>query len=213
MEKTIWNEKSNTQETRYYNIKLETREASEENVQPVVVGHAAVFDTLSENLGGFQERISKTAFDGVLDNDVRAFFNHDPNYLLARSTSGTLRLGVDNKGLKYEFDVPDTTAGRDLLISMERGDVTQSSFAFTVEEDSWNIEEGRDIRTIEKVKRLFDVSPVSIPAYPDANDLAVAQRSLAIHKETELKKDEEVDLIRRNLLELNIKIIKNQRKK
>ena len=213
MEKTNWNNKDNPQEKRYYNISVEKRENNDEPTRAVVVGHAAVFDTLSENLGGFQERISPKAFDGVLDNDVRAFFNHDPNYLLARSTSGTLRLGVDSTGLKYEFDVPDTTVGRDLLISMERGDVTQSSFAFTVEEDSWNIENGQDIRTINKVKRLYDVSPVSIPAYPDANDLSVAQRSLAIHKETELKKDEEVDLIRRNLLELNIKIIKNKKQK
>lgn len=209
----IWDNTKNTMEKRYYNISVEQRESTETESEsaPVVVGHAAVFDTLSDNLGGFQERISPKAFDNVLDNDVRAFFNHDPNHLLARSTSGTLRLSVDDKGLRYEFDVPDTTSGRDLLVSMERGDVTQSSFAFTVEEDSWNIENGTDIRTIEKVKRLYDVSPVSIPAYPDANDLAVAQRSLAIHNETKQKKDEEIDLIRRNLLELNIKIKKSKR--
>ena len=145
-----------------------------------------------------------------MDNDVRAFFNHDPNHLLARTSSGTLKLSVDEKGLKYEFSVPDTSSGRDLLVSMDRGDITQSSFAFTVEDDSWEERDGIDIRTINKVKRLYDVSPVSIPAYPDANDLSVAQRSLAINKEQQTRKDEEKDLIRRNLLELNIKILKRK---
>ena len=204
----IWTNKSDM-EKRFYNIKLEKRSEGEKT-NPVVVGHAAVFDTLSEDLGGFQERISKNAFDDVLKNDVRAFFNHDPNHLLARTSSGTLKLSVDEKGLKYEFSVPDTSSGRDLLVSMERGDITQSSFAFTIDDDSWGKENGTDIRTINKVKRLYDVSPVSIPAYPGANDLAVAQRGLAIHNEHKQRKDEEIDLIKRNLLELKIKILKKK---
>lgn len=203
----------NNTEKRFYDITVEQREVAEtEDVTTTIVGHAAVFDKLSENLGGFQERINKNAFDDVLDNDVRAFFNHDPNHLLARSTSGTLRLSTDNEGLKYEFDVPDTTTGRDLLVSMKRGDITQSSFAFTVEDDSWEVENGMDVRTINKVKRLYDVSPVSIPAYPDANDLVVAQRGLAVHKEHEQKKDVETDLISRNLLELKLKIINKKKR-
>tara|TARA_R100000742_G_C4279648_1_gene104972 strand:+ start:4610 stop:5380 length:771 start_codon:yes stop_codon:yes gene_type:complete len=206
----IWNNMENTTEKRFFNISLEKRE-SQENQSTVVVGHAAVFNKLSENLGGFQERILPGAFDGVLKNDVRAFFNHDPNHLLARSSSGTLRLSVDDTGLRYEFDVPDTTSGRDLLVSLERGDITQSSFAFTVDADEWQKEEGIDVRSISKVKRLYDVSPVSIPAYPDANDLMVAKRSLAIQKEKQQKKDEEIDLISRNLLELKLKIIKKKK--
>lgn len=186
------------------------KRAKDGKSNPVIVGHAAVFNSLSEDLGGFQERIHKNAFDDVLDNDVRAFFNHDPNHLLARTSSGTLKLAVDEKGLKYEFSVPDTSSGRDLLVSMERGDISQSSFAFTIEDDSWDQEDGIDIRTINKVKRLYDVSPVSIPAYPGANDLAVAQRSLAINNETKQRKDEEIDLIKRNLLELNIEILKRK---
>ena len=200
---------SNTTEKRFYNIELEQREGTESAT--TIVGHAAVFNKLSENLGGFQERINKGAFDDVLGDDVRAFFNHDPNHLLARSSSGTLRLSTDEEGLRYEFDVPDTTSGRDLLVSMTRGDITQSSFAFTVEDDVWNQENGMNIRTIKKVKRLYDVSPVSIPAYPDADDLVVAQRSLAIHNEKQNKVDEEKDLISRNLLELKLKIIKKRK--
>ncbi len=199
----------NTTEKRFYNIELEQREGTESAT--TIVGHAAVFNKLSENLGGFQERINTGAFDDVLGDDVRAFFNHDPNHLLARSSSGTLRLSTDEEGLKYEFDVPDTTSGRDLLVSMKRGDITQSSFAFTVEDDSWESENGMNIRTIKKVKRLYDVSPVSIPAYPDADDLVVAQRGLAIHNETQNRVDEEKDLISRNLLELKLKIIKKRK--
>ena len=204
----IWTNE-NEMEKRFYGIKLEKRNDGDLTSQ-VVVGHAAVFEELSEDLGGFKERIHKNAFDDVLDNDVRAFFNHDPNHLLARVSSGTLKLSIDEKGLKYEFSVPDTSSGRDLLVSMERGDITQSSFAFTIDDDSWNKENGRDIRTINKVKRLYDVSPVSIPAYPGANDLAVAQRGLAIYNEKKQRKDEEIDLIMRNLLELKIKILKKK---
>ena len=205
----IWTNQSDM-EKRFYDIKLEKR-SKDGKSNPVIVGHAAVFNSLSEDLGGFQERIHKNAFDDVLDNDVRAFFNHDPNHLLARTSSGTLKLSVDEKGLKYEFSVPDTSSGRDLLVSMERGDISQSSFAFTIEDDKWDHENGMDIRTINKVKRLYDVSPVSIPAYPGADDLAVAQRSLAINNETKQRKDEEIDLIKRNLLELNIKILKRKK--
>jgi len=204
----IWTNK-NEMEKRFFGVKLEKR-MDGESTEQVVVGHAAVFDQLSEDLGGFKERIHKNAFDDVLDNDVRAFFNHDPNHLLARVSSGTLKLSIDEKGLKYEFSVPDTSSGRDLLVSMERGDISQSSFAFTIQDDSWDKENGRDIRTINKVKRLYDVSPVSIPAYPGANDLAVAQRGLAIYNEQKQRRDEEIDLIKRNLLELKIKILKKK---
>ena len=204
----IWTNK-NEMEKRFFGVTLEKR-MDGESTEQVVVGHAAVFDQLSEDLGGFKERIHKNAFDDVLDNDVRAFFNHDPNHLLARVSSGTLKLSIDEKGLKYEFSVPDTSSGRDLLVSMERGDISQSSFAFTIQDDSWDKENGRDIRTINKVKRLYDVSPVSIPAYPGANDLAVAQRGLAIYNEQKQRRDEEIDLIKRNLLELKIKILKKK---
>ena len=167
---------------------------------------------MSEDLGGFREKIDKGAFDGVLDNDVRAFFNHDPNFLLARTSSGTLKLGVDKRGLKYSFDVPDTTAGRDLLVSMKRGDITQSSFAFTVEKDSWTDgEKGTEIRTINKVGRLYDVSPVSIPAYPTANDLSIANRSRMTFKDKTKMRSEQDYEYKRSLLELKINILKRKK--
>ena len=158
--RSVWDIKDTT-EKRFYSVETRVKKKGKRNV---IEGHAAVYGELSEDLGGFREMIKPGAFDDVLGNDVRAFFNHDPNFLLARTSSGTLKLSTDKKGLKYSFDVPDTTAGRDLLVSMKRGDITQSSFAFRVEKDSWDEKDGTDIRTIEKVARLFDVSPVSIPA-------------------------------------------------
>tara|TARA_B110000285_G_scaffold234735_1_gene312767 strand:+ start:944 stop:1945 length:1002 start_codon:yes stop_codon:yes gene_type:complete len=205
-ERNIWDKKDAT-EKRFFRV--ETR-VSKKGKRNIIEGHAAVFNELSEDLGGFREKINPGAFDDVLDNDVRAFFNHDPNFLLARTSSGTLKLSTDKRGLKYSFDVPDTTAGRDLLVSMKRGDITQSSFAFQVESDSWNTTSKGEIRTIEKVSRLFDVSPVSIPAYPTANDLSIAQRSRMTYKDkTKMKQESEYEN-RNNLLELKINILKRK---
>ncbi|MCP3669090.1 MAG: HK97 family phage prohead protease [Gammaproteobacteria bacterium] len=157
-------------------MKIETRvftndviESRSEDDKTVVRGHAAVFNKRSENLGGFQEIIEPGAFDDVMGDDVRALFNHDANLILGRSKSGTLDLSVDETGLAYEIDMPDTQAARDLLVSMGRGDVDQSSFAFTVKDDEWEEKDGQYIRTIKKADRLFDVSPVTYPAYPDAD--------------------------------------------
>jgi len=208
--KSVWDNNITT-EKRFYNV--DTR-ISKRNGKQVIEGHAAIYDSPSEDLGGFTERIQQGAFDNVLENDVRAYFNHDPNFILGRTTSGTLRISTDDTGLKYEFDVPDTTAGRDLVVSMQRGDITQSSFAFTVEEDSWEQVEGKDIRTINKVKRLYDVSPVSIPAYPNANDLALAQRSKMIYNDKQKMQAESNYEMKTSLdkLKLKINILKRKRK-
>ena len=134
-----------------------------------VKGYGSVFGKRSEDLGGFQEIIAEGAFDGRLRDDVRALFNHDQNIVLGRTKSGTLDLSIDEKGLRYEVDFPDTQQARDLLVTIKRGDVDQSSFAFTVAHDGDEITEidGVLIRTIHKIKRLYDVSPVTYPAYPD----------------------------------------------
>ena len=203
----IW-EKTITMEKRYFNI--ETRTEKRDDGSTTITGHAAVFNQMSSDLGGFREIIAPNAFENVLTDDVRALVNHDPNLLLARTTSGTLNLSQTNEGLQYSFDVPDTTYGRDLIISMERGDITQSSFAFTIEEDSWESTEDGEIRTINKVKQLYDVSPVTYPAYPDANDLTLAKRSLALHKEKEENKKEEKDLVQRSLVALKIELKKRK---
>ena len=146
---------------------------------PKIVGYGSVFNTRSENLGGFREVIAPGAFDSVINDDVRALFNHDHNFVLGRTKSGTLSLAVDEKGLRYEITPPDTQTVKDLLIEpLRRNDIDQSSFAFSVARggEEWDEDEdGVIVRTITKFSRLYDVSPVTFPAYPDAG---AAVRSL-----------------------------------
>lgn len=135
-----------------------------------VRGYASLFNSESKDLGGFTEIIAVGAFDGVVErSDVLCVLNHNPERgVLARNTrgAGSLVLGVDDKGLFYEFDAPRTALGDELLEALERGDIRESSFAFTVEEEKWeNIDRKTAKRTILKVGELFDVSPVYFPAY------------------------------------------------
>lgn len=173
-------------EIRTLQEKVEIRTNSEG--KKVIVGYAAKFNVRSQDLGGFVEQIDRHAFDNVLNDDVRALFNHDPNMVLGRTKSGTLKLSVDDIGLRYEIIPPDTTWANDLIKSMERGDINQSSFAFVVDYenngDSWEYDEDNDlyIRTILKVKRLYDVSPVTYPAY-EQTESVIGQRSLDNFKE------------------------------
>lgn len=143
-------------------------------------GYAAVFNRQSHDLGGFKEVIDPSAFNNVLDDDVRAAFNHDASMILGRASAGTLRIGVDGTGLHYEVDLPDNTLGRDLYESVKRGDIKESSFKFTVMDDEWRDTDDGVLRTITQVGRLIDVAPVSFPAYPDAT---VAARSMEEWKE------------------------------
>lgn len=157
-------------ERRYFHteLRIELRIAGEENEQKRIIGYGAVFNSLSEDLGGFREMILPGAFtEAITRDDVRALFNHDPNLILGRTAAGTLVLSEDERGLRYEIDPPATQYARDLLVSLERGDVDQSSFGFIVEEESWqnpNAERSYPIRVLHRVK-LFDVSPVVYPAY------------------------------------------------
>jgi len=151
-----------------------------------ISGYAAKFNRDSENMG-FIERIAPGAFKSALKNsDVRALWNHDANIILGRTKSGTLKLKEDKTGLYMEVEPPDTQLVRDMVMTpIERGDVTQQSFGFTVEKDEWkNLDKDIPIRTIEKVSQLFDVSPVVYPAYPDTE---VALRSLEAAKKVEPK--------------------------
>lgn len=148
--------------------------------QPVrVVGHAAVFDRLSEPIGGlFRERIAPGAFRRALEErqDVRALIDHDPGRVLGRTASGTLRMAQDGRGLAVEIDLPDTSYARDLAEVMARGDVDQMSFGFMVRDDELLDRESADGLPIREVRDvdLFDVSVVTFPAYPDT-DAAVRE--------------------------------------
>lgn len=130
-----------------------------------IVGHAAVFDTITD-LGWFKERVAKGAFaETITKDDVRALFNHNPDYVLGRNKAGTLRLSEDDKGLYFEVDLPDTQFANDLYTSIQRGDISQCSFGFVVLDAAWETIDGDDVRTLKRVQ-LWDVSPVTYPAYP-----------------------------------------------
>lgn len=139
-----------------------------------LTGYAAKFGTRSEDLGGFRETINPKAFDRALKEkqDVRALVNHDSSKVLGRSSAGTLELGTDATGLKYRVLLPNTTYAHDLHESVRRGDVSQSSFGFITKRDSWgddpDAEDGMPgtMRELHDVD-LFDVSPVTFPAYAD----------------------------------------------
>jgi HK97 family phage prohead protease len=160
---------------------VELRAAGGDGKQARLGGYAAKFNLRSENMGygdiEFYEVIEPGFFDNVLSDDCRCLFNHDANLILGRSTSKTLRISQDATGLAYDADVDgEQSYSRDLLISLKRGDVTQSSFAFGVKRDGqrW-VEEGNVItRYLLKggCTRLYDVSPVTYPAYPDATSEA-----------------------------------------
>lgn len=159
---------------------IELRVTDDDN--PRITGYAAKFGIFTD-LGWFREKIKAGAFDEALKtSDVRCLKNHDPNLILGRTTSKTLRLESNSVGLKFDNDMPDTTTGKDTREEIRRGDISGCSFSFTVDDEEWkHFKDKPSDRTIIKVGRLFDVGPVTYPAYPDTT---VAARSLeALKKE------------------------------
>lgn len=159
-----------------------------------VSGYAIVFNSDSNDLGGFIERIQPEALEGVIEkSDVLCLLNHNEDKgVLARSKhgEGSLRLEVDEIGLKYTFEAPNTALGDELLEGLRRGDINTSSFAFTVGSDNWSKrEDGTYLRTINSISELFDVSPVYRAAY-DATSVKVDARGLDTLKQQELAEAE-----------------------
>lgn len=156
-------------------LPLKEIRVSESDNGAVIEGHAAVFNSWSETLGGifpFKEKVRKGAFnESIGRDDIRALFNHDPNYVLGRNRAGTLELVEDDVGLRVRITPPDTSWARDIVTSIRRGDISQMSIGFVVEEDKWSTEDGIDTRELRKVQ-LYDVSPVTFPAYT-ATDVGV----------------------------------------
>jgi HK97 family phage prohead protease len=145
------------------------------------VGHAAVFDRLSEDLGGFRERIQRGAFRKVLDSnpDVRFLALDHSGLPLARTAAGTMELSEDPRGLRVYADLAPIQASRDLKVLIQRGDLSQMSFGFTIGangRDVWSDEDGQVTRTIVSFGAIYDVSPVAFPAYQSTD---VSMRSAA----------------------------------
>lgn len=181
-----------------------------------VVGYALIFDSLSHDLGGFKERILPGALDGVLErSDILALLNHSKDRgILARSRygKGSLSLCIDEVGLRYQFDAPNTALGDELLEYLRRGDITSSSFAFTIDEDAWEKQsDGTYIRTIKSFKELYDISPVLEPAYAATtvckrfNEIKEEEQRLAeeVKKLQEEERAKELEAYYANLKEEN----------
>jgi HK97 family phage prohead protease len=174
-------------ERRSFDIEFREQESRK------VEGYASVFNSRSKDLGGFTEIIDPAAFNGVIErSDVLALLNHDQDRgVLARSRKGvgSLTLTVDERGLHYSFDAPNTALGNELVEGLKRGDISTSSFAFTVAGERWDKDEdGRYVRTITQIDKLYDVSPVYNEAYEDTS---VALRSLEQVRAEEPKEEVE----------------------
>lgn len=147
--------------------------------KPGLQGHFAKFNSDSVDLGGFVERIMPGAFSRALseEQDVRGLINHDPNKVLGRTKSGTMRLSEDREGLSFDVDLPDTQDARDLMTLVNRGDIDQCSFKFAARKQKWGEEPdptdptGKAMRTFRELHDvdLYDGSVVTFPAYPDTS--------------------------------------------
>lgn len=158
----------------FRSFEFKEMESSEEDDGFIIEGYAAVFNQLSEDLGGFREMIARGAFKNSLNNDVRALLNHDPNFVLGRTKAGTLVLDEDDKGLRVLIKAPKVSWVEDLIVSMRRGDIDQMSFGFFVKDDEWRNKDGQKIRILKEVD-LFDVSIVTFPAYTQTSAQVRAQ--------------------------------------
>jgi HK97 family phage prohead protease len=178
--------KEETMEKRSINFELRAKPESR-----TIFGTATVFNS-SYDMGWYDEEMSSDSLNEADMKDVVALFNHDMNMVLARTSSGTLKLNVTGNAMEYEFEAPNTSLGNDLLEMVKRGDVYQSSFAFTVEKESWQEREGsKPKRIIRSIKKVYDVSPVTYPANPDT---MVAKRSYDATKQIDEDLQKVIDI-------------------
>ena len=158
---------------------LQVRTEEQEEGKMVVEGYAVVFDSPATH--GFTEIVDKNAFNGCDMRDVPLKYNHTDNFLiLARTRNNSLQLNVDDKGLKIRAELLDTTQGKDIYKCIKSGLLDKMSFAFTVEEEKWDL--SSDTRTILKIDRLFDVSVVDTPFYETTSIYARALSTLENEK-------------------------------
>lgn len=161
-------------EKRFVDVfaKVEARAEANADSSRIIEGYGAVYETWSNPIWWFKEKIARGAFDSADMSQCIACFNHEQMTIVARFSAGTLELTPDEKGLKFKFEAPNTTAGNDLYENIRLGNITQCSFRFIVEEDSWKYAEDPDKldeRTITKISHVLDVSPVIYPAYEDTS--------------------------------------------
>lgn len=156
----------------------EVRMKEKDDKKKAIVGYAAVFNSPSEMLyGSFREAIVPGAFvQSLMENDIRALFDHNSGYVLGRNKAGTLSLTEDERGLRVEIDPPDTQWAQDLMVSVERGDISQMSFGFNVRTEEWQRQaDGTELRILKNI----DLQEVSIVAFPAYQQTSVNVRNLS----------------------------------
>lgn len=169
----------------------------DDNQSRTVKGYAALYNSETELWPGTFERIAPGAFSNAIAvSDIRALLNHNPDHVLGRTKSGTLRVSEDDKGLSFEVDLPETRA--DVLESLKRGDIDQCSFAFTIADQGMNVDrrsDGSKLITITKIERIYDVTIATYPAYEDTE---VSARSKQLLEEIEAGEPEQDKPTQRN---------------
>lgn len=174
------NSVDNSVERRFAQAGLEIRN-NEGGQTATLKGYALRFGSVYD-MGWFTEEVSPTALQNANISDVRVLLNHDPNNILGRTAAGTARVGVDNVGMWYEVDLPDSPIGQNARVAVQRGDVSQSSWGFSLRTDDtgrrtgdkWEMRNGKEHRILTDVATVFDASPVTYPANPDTT---IAKRS------------------------------------
>lgn len=172
---------------------VRARDLGEDN-QMIVEGYAVVFNSETRLFEDVYEQIDRGAFDGVDFSDVRAFYDHQTGNLLGRTKADTLRLTIDDTGLRFRLILPNTQLGRDTYELVKRGDLSQCSFGFYVGDEDWSVVDDVYHRTITKIDELVEISLVSIPAY-DNTTVTVAQRSVEAIKERKRKLELEYEFL------------------
>lgn len=177
----------------------------------VIEGYSLHFNTLSDDLGGFRETLEPHCLDGTDMSDVRCLINHEPSLILGRNNSN-LELKIDETGLFYRCTLPNTSYANDLYENIKSGLITQCSFGFIVADggETWKDDgNGSYLRTISKIDELFDVSPVTFPAYRQT-EVTVASRSLDRFKQSIHMQDD--DYLKRMQIKLKLAELANKEK-
>lgn len=150
-------------------------------------GYALRFGSVYD-MGWFTEEVDRRALDNADLTDVRVLLNHDANNILGRTAAGTATVGIDDNGLWYEVQLPDSPNGQNARVAIERGDITQSSWGFMLRStkegngDRWEKRNGKEHRVLTDVRTVYDASPVTFPANPDTT---IAKRSLEAIQQAE----------------------------
>ena len=165
MKNKITKDKIEVLETRFIDFTNDAVEFRHDSKEMVISGYAITYESLSQNLGGFKEVIDKRALDNVYFGDTYLLYQHKTEDVLASTASGTMTVQLTDKGLYFRAVLANTSLGKDTYELVQRGDLKSMSFAFTCEEDTWNVNTSPQTRRVKKIGKVSELSIVTNPAY------------------------------------------------